>query len=624
MVPPSITVKMTQEVKSSVRSLIPEGAFEKYYPEVVISYATGRREQDCVGAGPGMYYAAGFIRILHQCGVRCFSGLHVPVGVDWKVFMLRLDGRHANAKVLIVLKTKALYESEPCLKELNCAIERKIPLIPIVFEEGLPGPKMQWTKLTDQDSEVMISNVQKHLGKINDIPNPGTLLTAPSTLDEIIKEINKHVTTKAREPTTMDTFLASSQSQPGPPPKGSGIEMSSVAGGSKQGGSMDLVNLVRWKDLTLKESLGAGSFGEVRVAVWNSTPCAIKSLRATTTPAALQELLNEFELTMRLHHPNVLLTMGIAHDADDGKTGILMELMPASLLDVLHHHRQRDQLATWEASLVLIALDVAKGMTYLHAMGVVHRDLKPGNVLLAEHWHAKVADFGTALTKYAGQAEGPAGTPTYMAPEAFALTSGAKAKPTDVWSFGCLLTHMGTRSIPYSHVQLPVGMSAKDAVRALKAIIVRGEATPLDQLRNAAGCPPGILTLTTRCLQTDPGQRPTFPTIVNELQRLEGSLRASRPSTPLRRADAISHTGAYAEPNYASPTYFAPHNASEGGLATYVAPSHAVSVPTAPPALSSLKGALELIGSQFFGSAKAALSTLQADNSSEDGHFHHP
>ena len=371
--------------------------------------------------------------------------------------------------------------------------------------------------------------------------------------------------------------------------------------------------------LTLKESLGAGSFGEVRVAVWNSTPCAIKSLRATTTPAALQELLNEFELTMRLHHPNVLLTMGIAHDGNDGKTGILMELMPASLLDVLHHHRQRDQLATWEASLVLIALDVAKGMTYLHAMGVVHRDLKPGNVLLAEHWHAKVADFGTALTKYAGQAEGPAGTPPYMAPEAFALTSGAKAKPTDVWSFGCLLTHMGTRSIPYSHVQLPIGMSTKDAAHALMAIIVRGQATPLDQLRNVAGCPPGILALTTRCLQTDPVQRLAFPSIVDELQRIKGSVRASRPSTPLRRADVVSQTGASAASNYVSPTYFAPHHGSEGGLATFVAPSHAASIPTAPPALSSL----ELIGSQLIGSFKAALSTLQADNSSEDSHFHH-
>jgi len=568
-VPPIITEEMAQKRKSYVRSLLPTGtAFDRYYPEVVISYATGRREQDCAGAGPGMYYAAGFISFLHQCGVQCFSGLHVPPGTDWKVFMLRLKGRHAKAKVLIVLKTKSFYESAPCLKELSCAIDQKIPVIPIVLEENLPGPKQQWSKLTDQDSEVMIAKVQEHLGKINDIPSPGTLLTVPITLDEIIEEINKHVTTKAQEFTTLATqnfaakrggwsrmiSISSKRSQPSrskpprsPPPKESGTEMSSIVGSS-----MHVVNLVSWKELTLRERLGAGSFGEVRVAVYNSTPCAIKSLRAVTTPAVLQELISEFELTMRLHHPNVLLTMGIAHDADDGKTGILMELMPASLLDVLHHHRQRDQLATWEASLVLIALDVAKGMTYLHAKGVVHRDLKPGNVLLTEHWDAKVADFGTALTKYAGQAEGPAGTPPYMAPEAIAFTSGAKAKPTDVWSFGCLLAHMGTRSIPYSHVQLPIGMSTKDAAHALMAIIVRGQATPLDQLRNVAGCPPGILALATRCLQTDPGQRSTFLSIVDELQRIMVDLSASRPSTPLHRADVLGQTGASASSTDAS------------------------------------------------------------------------
>ena len=399
------------------------------------------------------------------------------------------------------------------------------------------------------------------------------------------------------------------RSPPPPPPlpEGSGTEMSSVVGGS-----MHVVNLVSWKELVLKERLGAGSFGEVREAMYNSTPCAIKSLREATRPAALQELLNEFELTMRLYHPNVLLTMGIAHD--DGKTGILMELMPASLLDVLHHHRQREQLATWEASLVLIALDVAKGMAHLQAMDVVHRDLKPGNVLLTEHWVAKVADFGTALTKYAGQAEGATGTPPYMAPEFIALTSGAKAKPTDVWSFGCMLAHMGTRSIPYSHVPLP----SKDTMHALLAIIVKGQATPLDQLRNVAGCPPGILELATRCLQTDPVQRPAFPSIVDELLRLKSSVRALRPSTQLRRADVIRQSGAAAAETFISAACCAPTDTS----ATSIAPTYTLatySAPFAPPYSSATlpEGHATLIEG-FISSARAALFTVQADDSRVD------
>ena len=391
------------------------------------------------------------------------------------------------------------------------------------------------------------------------------------------------------------TFVSKrSQPPPAPPAKERSTEMSSTVGGS-----MHVVNLVRWQDLTLKESIGAGSFGEVRVAVYNSTRCAIKSLRASTAPGALEALLQEFELTMRLHHPNVLLTMGIAHSSDDGKTGILMELMPASLLDVLHHHRKREQLATWEASLVFIALDVAKGMAYLHAKDVVHRDLKPGNVLLSKTWDAKVADFGTALTKYqyAGEAEGPVGTPPYMAPEAIALTSGAKAKPTDVWSFGCLLAHMGTRSIPFSHVQLPAGTPPKDALRALMAIIVEGHVTPLDQLRKARGCPPGILALACECVRMDPAVRPAFHSIVDELERIQGNVRASCPSTQLRRAD-LQHPDAGLAG--ASATH---------AITTYLAPAHATYVPNSPNALSLTGPALARleVGATYGGPALARL-----------------
>ena len=182
-VPGVITEQMTQIVKSRVLSkFVPEGVqFDDFYPEVVISYASGRRSgRDCDGAGPGMYYAAGVLGLLHERGVRCFSGLHVPPGTDWEVFMLRLNSRFAQAKVLIVVLTAALFESKPCLKEINAAIRKGIPVLPIRFEDKLPGYKDQWAKYTDSDS------LLKHLGKINSIPHPGTVLTVPDSMNTIL------------------------------------------------------------------------------------------------------------------------------------------------------------------------------------------------------------------------------------------------------------------------------------------------------------------------------------------------------------------------------------------------------------------------------------------------------
>ena len=86
---------------------------------------------------------------------------------------LKRQNKNVKVLMLIFLQTKAFSESEPCLKELSCANDKKIPVIPIVLEESLPGPKQQWSKLTDQDSEVMIANVQEHLSNINDIPDRG-------------------------------------------------------------------------------------------------------------------------------------------------------------------------------------------------------------------------------------------------------------------------------------------------------------------------------------------------------------------------------------------------------------------------------------------------------------------
>jgi hypothetical protein len=151
-------------------------------------------------------------------------------------------------------------------------------------------------------------------------------------------------------------------------------------------------------DITCGAELGLGTFGKVMQCSLRQTNCAIKQLHKDDKRSEfmLQGLLDEFEIMKSLRHPNVLLTMGIAVDREELTTGIVMELMQASLMDVIYHPSFAPH-ATWEKGLISIACDVAKGMSYIHFNGLLHRDLKPGNVLLDSHWIAQVADFGTAI-----------------------------------------------------------------------------------------------------------------------------------------------------------------------------------------------------------------------------------
>merc|ERR1719399_1270797 len=131
--------------------------------------------------------------------------------------------------------------------------------------------------------------------------------------------------------------------------------------------------------------------------------------------------------------------------------GILTELMDLSLTQLLE---DRVGLSLgWDLQLTSISHDVAKGMAYLHEHQVLHRDLKPGNVLLKlPGLLAKVADFGAsreaAVTGDASMTMSMAGTPVFMAPEV--LRQDRYGKEADVWSFGGLLVHMATRRVPYA------------------------------------------------------------------------------------------------------------------------------------------------------------------------------
>jgi len=306
------------------------------------------------------------------------------------------------------------------------------------------------------------------------------------------------------------------------------------------------LKLISWNELEMTEKLGEGTFGTVHACSFKATPCAVKQLREDKESSVqlLAGMLREHDAIMSLRHPNVVFMLGIATDHVQ-RVGIVLELLEISLLELLHGRPEYKEYCTWRASLLSIASDVAKGVAYLHFNNVLHRNIKPGNVLLSDSWVAKVADFGSSANSQLGSAaegEGIHGTPSYMAPEV-ARGENNQTTTVDVWSFGCLLVHMGTLSPPYFALKCKHAM---DIVR----VVQRGEISPVQVLlddaeRREFRCPAGIVALAEQCCHREPKQRPDMPAIAGALASpaiqtsiLKGA-KDARPLVRLQRLRAL-------------------------------------------------------------------------------------
>jgi serine/threonine protein kinase len=258
-------------------------------------------------------------------------------------------------------------------------------------------------------------------------------------------------------------------------------------------------------EIAYSDLLGSGSFGGVYKCTFQGTTCAIKKLHAkdASSEALAKALMDEFHVMSTLRHPNVLLTFGIAEDAVEGTKGIVMELMEASLADVLTL-ASFEHYATWDGSFFSIAGDVANGMAYIHFNSMLHRDLKPGNVLLDAHWVAKIADFGTVFdsTKPMSKGGDIQGTPPYMAPEI--VQKNVYNKPVDVWAYGCLLAHMGSKRPPYAW------LTFIETPKQLFEVVKSGEYSPLELLLESTTTPDAIKELAKQCCDATPSKRPAF------------------------------------------------------------------------------------------------------------------
>jgi len=305
--------------------------------------------------------------------------------------------------------------------------------------------------------------------------------------------------------------------------------------------------VVPWETISFTQTtLAKGAFGTVALAKLNQLgglPCAVKiaDVRSGDGLKEALALLNEGSMK-NMSHPNIVKTLGIAFDAP-AKIGLIMELMSCSLHELMHGHAFRGlrRHVTWADSLLAIATDVTSGMTFLHYHNVIHRDLKPLNVLMSDGWTAKVADFGEVkLIKGGGDAgvraavstaSGVAdethfrsdfgrsggvrihGTPSYVSPEAASVdipSAPRVGKPTDVWSFGCLLAHCAARAPPYTDIELA---SVHDVIQQLRD----GRAKPLSMVVEGDNMPALLVDIARECTRIVPEQRPTFAQLSQRL-----------------------------------------------------------------------------------------------------------
>src|SRR5213594_3091658 len=200
---------------------------------------------------------------------------------------------------------------------------------------------------------------------------------------------------------------------------------------------------------TVEREIGAGGMARVYLAHERhpARKVAVKVMDPKLSSADFRErFIREVELTSKLNHPHIvpILAADECLFVPDGPEGLCYYVMPYVEGESLRLHLLREQTLPLQEAL-RITFEVADALSYAHVHGIIHRDVKPENILLSES-HALVADFGIARaisaaggrTLTGGQ---PVGSLAYMSPEQLAGSRAIDAR-TDVYSLGCVLYEM--------------------------------------------------------------------------------------------------------------------------------------------------------------------------------------
>ncbi|KAG5001087.1 hypothetical protein JHK87_022159 [Glycine soja] len=283
-------------------------------------------------------------------------------------------------------------------------------------------------------------------------------------------------------------------------------------------GDLSTVQVIKNEDLEELRELGSGTFGTVYHGKWRGTDVAIKRIKKScfTGRSSEQERLTvefwrEADILSKLHHPNVVAFYGVVQHGPGGTMATVAEYMvDGSLRHVL---LRKDRYLDRRKRLI-IAMDAAFGMEYLHSKNIVHFDLKCDNLLvnLKDPLRpiCKVGDFGLSKIKRNTLVTGGVrGTLPWMAPELLNGSSNKVSEKVDVFSFGIVLWEILTGEEPYANMHYG----------AIIGGIVNNTLRPIIP----SNCDHEWRALMEQCWAPNPAARPSFTEIASRLRiMLEG------------------------------------------------------------------------------------------------------
>jgi serine/threonine protein kinase len=317
-----------------------------------------------------------------------------------------------------------------------------------------------------------------------------------------------------------------------------------VEAGKLTGYQADAVLARRFNDLRIGnyeiiDRLGAGGMGTVYKArhrrMKRVVALKVLSKEVAGTGKFADRFQREIETIARLTHPNIVM----AFDADEGEPGPFLVMEYVNGRDLASEVEKNGPLSVADA--VDRILQAARGLEYAHAQGIVHRDIKPGNILRDADGVVKVADLGLARFNSPGgsqsgltQAGTIFGTVEYMSPEQ-AIDSGQVDRRADIYSLGCTLYFLLTGRPPYQS-------------NSVMATLLKHRDHPIPDLaKDRPDLPPTLIAIYRTMMAKSPDDRyPSMSELIKDLERPELRAKGSDTGvwTPVPHAPAAPDTTA--------------------------------------------------------------------------------